>query len=85
MTRAFNRIHAAAATSDSVEYNGKTMSAEHAAALKALLDDFAFIVQADGDHPNIVPTTEFSKLPFSTTRPQLNPRAGHARFYAGVT
>lgn len=85
LTRALDRISTAANATLTAEYNGRTMTVEHAAVLESLLDKFKFAVQPEGVHPNIEPVAQFSKLPMSTSRPQLNPRAGYARFYAGVT
>ena len=42
------------------------------------------MVDAQGNHPDVAPIVKFSKLPISTSRPQLNPRPGNVRFYAPV-
>lgn len=84
LTRALRKIDASAGGADRAVYNGKSMTVEQAAGLKAVLDEFRFTVDSDGNYPDITPVVEFSKLPISINRPQLNPRAGHERFYAGV-
>ena len=85
LTRAFGRINTAGTDNNTVVYNGRAMTAEQARGLTALLDEFQFTVQYDGEHPDVRIEAAFTKLPLSSSRSQLNPTAGYARFYAGVT
>jgi len=84
LTRAFSRINSTATDTVSAEYNGKAMTHKQARGLTVLLDEFKFVVESEGGHQDVEILAEFNKLPISTTRPQLNPRAGYVRFYAGV-
>ena len=81
LTHAFNRINSAATSMATGTYNGKTMTIAQTEGLKALLDEFRFVVDSQGGHPEITPVVEFGKLPISTNRPQLNPRAGFVCFH----
>lgn len=61
LNRAFNRINTTAAQQpDSAQYNGKSMTVEQAAGLRALLNEFQFVVESSGEHPDVEINAQFN-------------------------
>ena len=58
LNRAFNTT--AAQQPDSAQYNGKSMTVEQAAGLRALLNEFQFVVESSGEHPDVEINAQFN-------------------------